>query len=394
MLDLLQQFADWIWAGIEWLTGWAPGEKIKYVLEFIGAVLGVIGGAVTMYALARGGGAATKKDVGEVKSEVSDVSAEVAALRAQMAQMQSALGGDGLGADLDAGIDTLLKAGRADALRDKSGEAAQDAIEELIAERARARERIAADEAALYRQKGAFAFLHDTHAAMAAYAKATELDPDDPDGWNRLGALQLRTGALDAAINSFERVLGLSNKLSDKTWEAKATGNLGLIYRRRGELDRAEAMHLKSLEIEKELGRKEGVAKQSGNLGLIYRTRGELDRAEAMFKRDLELSEELGSKEGQARATGNLGLIYETRGELDRAEAMSHKCIELAKEIGKKETQAIEYGNLGSLYQQQGDTARACKHWARARDLFREIGMAPQVEQVEGWMRDAGCPEG
>lgn len=89
------------------------------------------------------------------------------------------------------------------------------------------RERIAADEAALYRQKGAFALVHDTHAAMAAYARAAELGPDDPDGWNRLGQLQLRTWwALDAAVQSFERVLSLGNELVDKEGQARTTGNL------------------------------------------------------------------------------------------------------------------------------------------------------------------------
>ena len=243
-----------------------------------------------------------------------------------MAKMQSALGGgdaalagagapagDGLGADLDAGIDTLLKAGRADALRDKSGEAAQAAIEDLIAERAKARERIAADEAALYRQKGAFAFLHDTHAAMAAYARATELDPDDPEGWNQLGRLQLRTGALDAAIASFERVLSIGNKAGGQEWEAAATGNLGLIYNdaRRARPRRGDVQA--RARTGRGAGPQGGQAAATGNLGLIYRTRGELDRAEAMFKRELELAEELGSKEGSRHRQSGADLPHARR---------------------------------------------------------------------------------
>jgi len=190
-------------------------------------------------------------------------------------------------------------------------------IEKALAEKAAADEAegAAANKRAArrYRQIGALAFLHDTHKAMAAYAKAVELDPEDPDGWNRLGLLQKRTGALDAATRSFERVLALGNKAGRKDVEAAASGNLGAIYLTRGELDRAEEMYLQSLKIETELGRKEGMAQDNGN--------------------------------------------------------------------------------LGTLYQQQGDTARACQHWRTARDLFREIG-SPTAAQVEGWMRDAGCPEG
>jgi len=130
-------------------------------------------------------------------------------------------------------------------------------------------------------------------------------------------------------------------------------GNLGLIYRRRGDVDRAEAMHRHALQLNQELGRKEGIAMQYGNLGLIYCERGELERAETMFKCDLEFSEKLRSKTSIAAATSN----------------------------------------LGCLYQQRGDTERACEYWEKARNLYTEIGMAPQVEQTEALMRDAGCPD-
>ncbi len=249
MLDLLQQFADWIWAGIEWLTGWAPGEQLKTVLEWIGTVLGAAGGVWWFVSLFRGGGAATKQDIREIKTD-SATKADIDRLRQEMLdairsqtgpqpQLPGATGGDSLAKDLEAGIETLLKAGREEALRDKTGAAAQAALDELISRRAAARERIAKDEAALHRQKGAFAFLHDTQAAMRAYARAAELDPDDPEGWNRLGALQLRVGDLAAAEASFNKVLSLGNSLKDKSWEAIANGNLGVIYAQRGDMARA-----------------------------------------------------------------------------------------------------------------------------------------------------------
>jgi len=310
-------------------------------------------------------------------------------------------------------------------------------IETQLAERAAAHEARGSEEhrrAARYqRQIGALAFLHDTHKAIATYARAVELDPDDPKGWNELGKLQHRTGALDAAINSFERVLMLGNKECREDVEAVARGNLGLIYQTCGKLDRAEAMFLTNLQLHVELGKKERMAADYGNLALIYYKRGELDRAEATFKRALKMAEDLANKEQQAAATGNLGIIYLKRGALDRAVAMHKRALELNQELGRKEGMAIQYcnlglihrtrgefdraermfkrdlelseelgskegqaratGNLGILYQQKGDTARACAHWRTARDLFREVGMTPQLEQTEALMRDAGCPE-
>lgn len=269
-------------------------------------------------------------------------------------------------------------------------------IEAKLKKRAEAHETKGQEEnrlsARYYRQIGALAFLHDTDKALRAYANATELDPDDPDGWNEFGALQLRIGELDAAIASFERVLALGNHAADHAIISAATGNLGVIYQTRGDLDQAEAMHRKSLAIDEPLERKEGVASQYGNLGLIYGKRGDLDQAEAMLRESLAISERLGRKESMASQYGNLGNIYQARGDLDQAEAMYRKSLAINEQLGRKEGMACQYGNLGNIYQTRGDMAEACAHWRKARDLFAQIGAKPMVEKHETWLRDANCP--
>ncbi len=153
-----------------------------------------------------------RADIKELKHMLRERSASTAGQ--QEAQPGPSLG-DQIGSNLEAGIETLLEAGREAALRDKTGKAAEAALDELIAGRQAARHRIARDEAALWRQKGAFAFLHDTGAAIVAYAKAAELDPDDAKGWYWLGQLQQRAGNLAAAKTSFQRLLALRNSIAD-----------------------------------------------------------------------------------------------------------------------------------------------------------------------------------
>jgi hypothetical protein len=71
-----------------------------------------------------------------------------------------------------------------------------------------------------------------------------------------------------------------------------------------------------------------------------------------------------------------------------------HQCqLDLAEELGAKEGVAAATANPGSLDQQQGDMARAFVHWTKSLDLYREIGMPHLIEQVEGLIREAGCPE-
>ena len=284
--------------------------------------------------------------------------------------------------------------------------------------------------AAAARHLGALAFLNDTQEALAAYAEATELDPDDPDGWNQLGRLQKRLGGLDAAIRSFEHVLALGNQAEDQMVIAAATGNLGLIYKTRGDLDWAEDMLRKSLELSTELGLKEGMARQYGNLGLIYQIRGDLDEAEKLHRKSLDLHTELGIKEGMASDYGNLGNVKMERGELDEAEEMHSKSLVIETELGRNEGMASDYGNLGIIYQIRGeldeaeklhrksleietelgrkegmaqdysnlgteknDIAGACEIYSKALALFHEVGMAPEVERTKERMRRAGCGE-
>ncbi len=343
----------------------------------------------------------------------------------------------GIEKDIGAAIATLAEAGKTAALealgRGDTAEA-DAALAAKIAEIGKARGRAAKEEAALYRQRGALAYLNAPLTALPLYAKAAELDPDHPAGWNELGKLQMRTGALDAAIKSFETVLRLGNQLEDRSLEAIASGNLGVIHSSRGDLDAAEASYRKALEIDESLGNKEGMARLDGNLGEVYRRRSDLDAAEAFYRKALEIDEALGIQEGTARWNSNFGIISMARGDLDAAEAYYRKALEIAETLGNKEQRAGINGNLGSVcgmrddrdaaeafflkaialyeqlggiseglgnttgnlgivYAQRGDMAQACAHWRRARDIWRQIGNAGEVAKYEGRMREAGFAE-
>lgn len=247
--------------------------------------------------------------------------------------------------DAPAGIDEALS------LLAKGETQAAETVFESIKEHRKA-EGVAAhkEAAAAARHIGALAYLHDTDKALAVYREAVDLDPDNADAWNQLGRLLYRTGDLDNAEQAYGRVLALGNTLDDKELLAVAFGNLGILYTTRGDLDRAEEMYEKSLEIEESLGHKEGMASDYGNLGTLYSTRGDLDRAEEMYEKSLAIEGALGRKEGMASDYGNL---YKIRGDLGRAEEMYEKSLA----------------------------------------LFREVGAAPQIEQVGEWLADLRRPD-
>ncbi|CAK8712998.1 MAG: Tetratricopeptide repeat-containing protein [Candidatus Electronema aureum] len=220
---------------------------------------------------------------------------------------------------------------------------------------------------------GALAYMNNTKAALAAYQKAVQLDPDNADGWNELGHLFRRTGELSQAEEAYRKVLALGEAHQDKEKQAWAYGNLGNVAYTRGDLAQAEQMYKKSLEISEALGLKETTANQYGNLGNVYQTRGELDKAEEMYKKSLEISEALGLKETTANQYGNLGVVYKTRGELDKAEGMYRKSLEISEALGLKEATAAIYGNLGNVYQTRGELDKAEEMWKKSLNLYQTM---------------------
>lgn len=185
----------------------------------------------------------------------------------------------------------------------------------------------------------------DSQKALTAYRRATELDPDNTDGWNQLGHLLNRAGDLDETITAYKKVLALGETHQDQQEIAIALGNLGNVYQTRGELDKAIEFHQQALTLDEALGNKQGMAEDYGNLGNVYKTRGELDKAIEFHQKALMLNEALGRKEGMATA----------------------------------------YGNLGSVYEQKGNTTEAKRYYQQSIELFKYIG-SPMEKKVQGWL--------
>ena len=236
--------------------------------------------------------------------------------------------------------------------------------------------------AEIQRNIGKLAFNNDTEKALKAYRRATQLDPDNADGWNRLAALLFRIGELDEAIGAFQIVLRLGQKHQDQEEMAWAYGNLGILYKTRGDLDKTIDYFNKTLEIHENLGHKEGMANQYGNLGNVYATRGDLDKAVDYYNKALKIEESLGRKEGMAAGYGNLGTVYQTRGDLDKAVEYYNKALQIDESLGLKEGMASDYGNLGNVYLTRGDLDKAVEYYNKAlkinESLGRKEGMANQ----------------
>ncbi len=92
----------------------------------------------------------------------------------------------------------------------------------------------------------------------------------------------------------------------------------------------------------------------------------------------------------QADSWNRLGFLNSRDGDLDAAKSCYEHVMAMGHAAASTQVAAAT-GNLGNIYKRQGDMDAACENWRKALELFRQVGMQPQIEQVEGWMRDAGC---
>ena len=82
----------------------------------------------------------------------------------------------------------------------------------------------------------------DNLRAEQAFSKVIELEPDNVNGFNNLGAIYLMTGRYPAAATAFQRATELIPT-------ADAYSNLGIAYAWQGRFQEALGPYLKAVEI-------------------------------------------------------------------------------------------------------------------------------------------------
>ncbi len=83
----------------------------------------------------------------------------------------------------------------------------------------------------------------DSAAASAAFARAAQLEPREPEHWIKLGLARAQLKQWDEAVAAYERALSLDPA-------ARTYNNLANIYFRRGNYDKAAAIYGQALALD------------------------------------------------------------------------------------------------------------------------------------------------
>jgi tetratricopeptide (TPR) repeat protein len=266
-------------------------------------------------------------------------------------------------------------------------------------------------EAAYWRQLGALALLDDAHDALTAYARASELAPDDPDLQMLLGVLHLRAGNLEAADAAFRRQMGLADGKEDGAAVRYRAGTmLGDVLLAKGERQEALAAYESARNVVQALAEREPASPRwrrdasvaHDRIGDLLLADGQVDLALECFRRSLEIAEALA--EGDPASTGlqhdlsvahdRVGEALELKGDLDGALESYRRGLAVAETLIRQAPDRMDWGwdvsasldRVGDVLSAKGKPDDALAAYRRALDIAEAL-VARDPARIE-WQRD------
>jgi Flp pilus assembly protein TadD len=186
---------------------------------------------------------------------------------------------------------------------------------------------------------------HDFVAAVPAWRKAVELNPEDARAHNNLGAALVETGKPEEALREYRRSLELNDQSS------QAHNNLGSILAQEGKLDEALEQFERAVELNPDNGRAQS------NLGGALSEKGRTEEALEHLRKGVALEPKF------ADGQNNLGAALARAGELD--EAISH----MATAVDLAPQSAGNRYNYGRVLAAKGRFADAAAQFEQAANL-------------------------
>ena len=351
--------------------------------------------------------AARRRDsVGDLKDRLRQRLAQPAALADPVAPGPTVGAGEAFEADLAAAArEVLPEAGWRRA-----------AAKHLLHKRLLNGHALNGSEAIHWRQLGALALLDDTQDALAAYTRAAELAPGDPDLQMLLGVLYLRTGRLQAAEAAFRRQMDLANGEDGNAAVRHRAGlMLGDALMAKGareealaayEAARSEILALAEREPASPRWRRDASVTHD-RIGELLVAEGQVELALESFRRSLELADALAqSGPGNAAlqhdlsvAHDRIGEALELRGDLDGALESYRRGLAVAEALTRSEPGRLDWAwdvtvsldRVGDVLAAKGKADEALAAYRRGLRIAEALAADDPMRM--DWQRDlaASC---
>ncbi len=198
--------------------------------------------------------------------------------------------------------------------------------------------------------------------------------------YNCLGAVFLRKGGNEKALDFYRTSLSMARLIGDPDIVGTCLNNMGLACKNLCRWEESQTYLEEALRVAEELGQhmKKGI--RLNNLGIIYSKRGFWRRAYRCWSEALGILSRMGNRRETFSACRNLGHYYMTYRNYDRAEEYYVRAMEESVDRGDARCCALSLEFIGDVHMARGRLDLAYDRYMEALNWAEEI--APHGDVV------------
>jgi tetratricopeptide (TPR) repeat protein len=305
-------------------------------------------------------------------------------------------------------FETDIAAAAMTVYEDAGGERAK--AKELLRRRMNSNGHLNGSEVSYWRQLGALSLLDSNADALAAYARAAELAPEDAEAQMLLGVLQLRQGNLTAAETAFRRQIELGGRKPARCANYRGHAMLGDVHAMREARDAAMAAYVEAqrevralLESDPEnVALKRDLSVTCDRIGDMHADKGSFDAALESYREGLAIAEGLAKRDPDnavwrhdlSVSYDRIGDALERQGDRDAALSSFGKGLAIARALAESDADNLQrQWDLSVSHDRMGDILIALGKLEPALESYRQgMAIAEALTRRDpthaGWQRD------
>lgn len=191
----------------------------------------------------------------------------------------------------------------------------------------------------------------------------------------RIATAQEKEGCLDDAINSWEKVLAITDKTKDQKSKGTTLNNLSQVYQDRGEYPQAMKYLNQALEILQSINDYDGQSTTLNNIATVYFAQGYYENALEYFQKTLSIIQYTNDLPLKAITLSNISFIHKERGEYETAISDLEQSLSIMRKIGNRRGEATALINISQIYGDLGNIESCYQYFQPALKIMEEDRM-------------------
>lgn len=230
--------------------------------------------------------------------------------------------------------------------------------------------------------------------ARAALTVARDLSQDPvmrAKALLNLGIIANVESDFETAQLNYTRARAVFQQADDAVGESQALHNLGMLHADLGNWDDADDAFRQCLQLCEARGDRGMIATVLVNRAEVSCARGRFDDAVAGCDHAISITEETGAEVQRGEALRWKGYALARAGRAQAAEDASREAMRIGRRTHVKRLEAESTRDLGMLAIGRGDVPRAQKWLTRALELFDELGVARDADDIRQELAKLGA---